>query len=152
MELERELKIDGFESSDQRAIVNIVFTGNWLNEKLSSMLRPHGLSPQQFNVLRILKGQGGKPISVNAIQDRMLHKVSNVTRVVDKLKEKGLLERRECPSNRRQLEISITDAGLELLDRIEDERKALEKETMKQLSESEKDQLSDLLDKLRNGG
>ena len=84
-------------------------------------MKPFGVSPEQYNVLRILRGQNGNPITVSSIQDRMLNKMSNASRLVEKLKQKGFVNREECPADRRQVDIVITEKGLSLLTQLQEE-------------------------------
>ena len=112
------------------------------------MLKPHDLSPEQYNVLRILRGQNGVPTTVSSIQDRMLNKMSNASRLVEKLKTKDLVRRDECPTDRRQVDILITEKGLQLLAVLEKQVDESHKSFL-HLSEEEVIQLNDLLDKLR---
>ena len=149
MKLEEALKISKFSSNEQRAALNIIYTAAWLNERVSAMLKPYDISEQQYNVLRILRGQGDKPASLHLVQERMVHKMSNATRLVEKLRHKGLVDRRECPHNRRQVEITITRKGKDLLETIEPERIKQEQNLFQNLNEHEVVQLADLLDKLR---
>lgn len=102
-------------------LVNVMFTGNYLHKKLMGLLRPFGISPQQHNVLSILRGQHPQPCSLSAIQERMLDRMSNATRLVDKLLEKDLVARVQCPANRRKIDITLTAAGLALLTRIDEQ-------------------------------
>lgn len=101
-------------------MVNIMFTGNFLQKRLLCLLRPFGVSPQQHNVLSILRGQHPHPCSLGDIQERMLDRMSNATRLVDKLLEKNLVARGQCTANRRKIDITITEAGLALLKQIDD--------------------------------
>ncbi len=149
MKLEEALKISQFSSQEQRAALNIIYTAAWLNEQINAMLKAYGISEQQFNVLRILKGQGTYPASLQLIQERMVHKMSNATRLVDKLSQKGLVTRRECPHNRRQVEIAITQEGHALLAAIEPQREQMEQSLFQNLDETEVRQIADLMDKLR---
>ena len=112
------------------------------------MLRPHGLSSQQLNVLRILRGQKGNPVSIKLIQERMLDKMSNASRLVDKLNAKGLVERSQSDIDRRQVKITITEQGLKLLTKVD---KLLDnfEEKVRTISKQEAKELNDLLDKLR---
>ncbi len=149
MKLEEALKVRKFKSNEQRAALNISYTAAWLNERINAVLKPYGISEQQYNVLRILRGQGDKPATLHLIQERMVHKMSNATRLVEKLRQKGLVNRRECPENRRQVEITITQKGKDMLKTIESERLKLEQDLFQNLEEEEVVQLADLLDKLR---
>jgi DNA-binding MarR family transcriptional regulator len=146
--LEDEIKQKSFPSPYHRVVVNIMFTGNWVQKQLSAQLRPFGLSLQQHNVLRILRGQHPKPSTLGLIQERMLDRMSNATRLVDKLIEKGLVDRCQCPENRRKVDIVITRAGLDLLQQTD----ALLRQIPDQyahLSAEEASMLSNLLDKMR---
>ncbi|MGE0562349.1 MAG: MarR family winged helix-turn-helix transcriptional regulator [Flavobacteriales bacterium] len=115
MKIEEAIKQREFKSEHQKLFINILYTANWLNNETLKALKPFGLSPQQYNVLRILKGQHPNSISVNCIIDRMLDKSSNASRLVDKLKQKELVEREVCSNDRRQVDIKITTKGLKLL-------------------------------------
>lgn len=119
MKLEDEIKQKSFRTPYHRMLVNIMFTGNYLQKRLIGMLRPFGISPQQHNVLSILRGQHPKPCSLGDVQERMLDRMSNATRLVDKLIEKSFVVRCQCEDNRRKIEISITNAGLALLEQID---------------------------------
>lgn len=103
----------------KKLVLNIIVTANYLSERLAEILKPFDLSSQQFNVLRILRGQKGKPANLSTIQERMVSKMSNTTRLVDKLVDKNLCERIVCPSNRRKIEIRITKQGLKLLEELD---------------------------------
>ena len=119
MGISEDLKQSNFQSEAQKAIVNAIYTGNWIVQKQQGLLKPFGLTVQQYNVLRILKGQQGNPMTVLAITERMLDKMSNASRLVDKLLEKKLVLRRECPQDRRALDIFILPAGLDLLKEVD---------------------------------
>jgi DNA-binding MarR family transcriptional regulator len=123
---------------------------NSVMEKLAHALKPFGLSVQQFNVLRILRGQKGNMLNLNEITHRMIHKMSNTTRLVDKLIDKSLVERVICPENRRRVNISITDKGLEILSQIDSVIQEFEKEIIRLLSEKEKNTLLNLLIKIKS--
>ena len=97
------------------AIQQLIRTGHWLTDRVSQELKGFDITEPQFNVLRILKGQHGKPLAVQEIQKRMIQRTSNVTRILDKLLKKDLVTRQECPSNRRKMDIAITPAGEALL-------------------------------------
>jgi DNA-binding MarR family transcriptional regulator len=119
MGISEDLKQSNFQSEAQKAIVNAIYTGNWIVQKQQELLKPFGLTLQQYNVLRILKGQQGNPMTVLAITERMLDKMSNASRLVDKLLEKKLVLRRECPQDRRAVDILILPAGLDLLKEVD---------------------------------
>ncbi len=138
-----------FADEYMRAGLNVVFTHHWMQEKVAKMLKPLGVSEQQYNVLRILKGQKGNPINLLDVQSRMLHKMSNATRLVEKLRLKGYVDRVPCPTNRRKVEITITQKGLDFLIMADPITESDENNHFKNLTEKEAGQLSDLLEKLR---
>lgn len=148
MRLEEELQQEGFQSEYQKAVLNILFTSNWLESDSARLLKPFGISSQQYNVLRILKGQGGNAISVNNIMSRMIDKMSNASRLVEKLRKKELIERVTCEHDRRQVDVRITSAGLALL--VEADKVMNKFDDMKdKLTEKEAASLSELLEKIR---
>ncbi len=150
MSIEKEIKqTKPFRSSYQKVLVNLLFTTNWINTEQLAILKPHGLSPQQYNVLRILRGQHPAPITINGIIERMLDKMSNASRLVDKLLGKDLVTRTDNISDRRACDIRITEKGLQLLYTIDDLQTKWEA-SLQGLSPEEATQLSDLLDKMRN--
>ncbi len=118
MKLEEELKQKQFKSEHQKAVLNILFTGHWLDSENTKILKPYGISPQQYNVLRILKGQYPNAISVNNIMGRMIDKMSNTSRLVEKLRQKEFIERVICEHDRRQVDVKITDNGIKLLEKL----------------------------------
>lgn len=149
MGLEQDIKQEKFANEFEKTMVNILFTGSWLHNQNASRLKPYGITPEQFNVLRILRGSSPKPMMLADITSRMIDKNSNATRLVEKLRQKGLLKREICGNNRRQVDISITENGLELLKRIDDDRTAW-LESMKTITKAEAEELNRILDKLRS--
>ena len=148
MELGKEIKQSKFKDEYQKAMLNVLYTGNWVNSMHTRFFKSYSLSPQQYNILRILKGQHPKPASVNLLIERMLDKMSNASRLVEKLRQKKLVKRAISTVDRRQVDVSLTTAGLELLETIEKEDHILE-DTFKKLSEEEVFFLNKILDKLR---
>ena len=134
----------------QASVIHIFFTGNWIKDDLLLQLKPYDLSLEQFNVLRILRGQKGKPINLQDIQERMISKMSNTTRLVDKLIKKKFVKRTICKANRRKVEIIITDSGLETLKLVDPIIDTTEKNITKNLTQEELIQLNTLLTKLKN--
>lgn len=118
MSIGKEIKQSSFQSPFHKVILNLMFTGNDINRKMNQMFKTLDLSVQQYNVLRILKGNHPKPYHLNDIQARMLDKNSNSTRLVEKLRLKGLLTRVQCPESRRQVNIGITEEGLKVLEDV----------------------------------
>lgn len=130
-------------------MLNLVYTTNWVTSKQGSFFKDSDITSQQYNVLRILRGQHPNPCSIKLIKERMLDRMSDASRIVDKLNTKKLLIRRECPNDRRSVDVIITDKGLELLkslDHVDD----ISKESLKSLSTKEINTLNTLLDKLRD--
>ncbi|AXT56232.1 MarR family transcriptional regulator [Aquimarina sp. AD1] len=134
----------------RKVIINLLYTENWISDRISSELKTYDISIQQFNVLRILKGQGGKPANLSTIQERMVSKMSNTTRLVDKLIKKDLVKRIICETNRRKVEITITENGNKFLDKISPVMDNFEKKITSNLSKEELNILNNLLNKLRS--
>lgn len=132
------------------SVLNIFHTTNWIKDDLLLKLKPFDLSLEQFNVLRILRGQKGSAINLQDIQERMVSKMSNTTRLVDKLIKKKFVKRTICKSNRRKVEISITDLGLETLKMVDPIIDNTEQTITKNLTQEELIQLNTLLIKLKN--
>ena len=135
---------------EKKTLLNVMYTQNVISEKFNELLKPFDLSPEQFNVLRILRGQKGKPANMSMIQERMIAKTSNTTRLVDKLLLKELVLREVCPINRRKMEITITDRGLELLLQLDPLVEAHERSFSQNLTVAELELLNELLEKFRN--
>lgn len=148
MPIEQEIKQEKFQSDHHKAAINILYTGSWLYNINAGYLKKFGITPEQFNVLRILRGSGPKPMMLSEITERMIDKSSNCTRLVEKLKQKGLVNRVTCENNRRQVDISITDTGQQLLKKIDASQPAW-LEVMEKLSKAEAKELNRFLDKLR---
>lgn len=134
-----------FPSNKVKALINIKYTANWLNSKEVEFFKPFGLSPQQYNILRILRG-AGEPTKAQVVKERMIDRAPNATRMIDKLLDKDLIKRERCDHDRRVVYIEITKKGLLLVDKIA-ENKSLD--FLNQITEKEAAVLSDLLDKLR---
>ncbi|RZJ34446.1 MAG: MarR family transcriptional regulator [Flavobacterium sp.] len=132
---------------EKQALLNILHTQACLLEKMNEVFKAHDLSGEQFNVLRILRGQKGSPANMCLIQERMIAKTSNTTRLVDKLLAKGLVTREVCPQNRRKIEVQITQKGLDLLQLIGPEVDAKEKMLVGNFTPKELQTLITLLDK-----
>ena len=134
-----------FPNNKVKALLNISYTANWINSHQNAFFKTYSISPQQYNILRILKGVA-EPLKVQTIKDRMIERSPNATRLMDKLCGKELIKRIACPEDRRVVHIEITQEGLELLDEIS---KDFKDDLLKNLNEKEASQLSDLLDKIR---
>ncbi|GGD58099.1 MarR family transcriptional regulator [Emticicia aquatilis] len=149
MSIEKDIKQQKpFKSTYQKVVVNIMYTSNWMSSEQQGLLKPFDLSAQQYNVLRILRGQYPNPITVNGIIERMLDKMSNASRLVDKLLLKGYVSRCDNADDRRACDIRITESGSQVLKQI-DEIQATWEKSNHFLSDEEAETLSRLLDKLR---
>lgn len=131
------------------AVIELIRIGHWITDNVSSELKEYGITEPQFNVLRILKGAKGQPIAVQEILENMVQRSSNVTRIVDKLVAKGYADRRECPTNRRKMDITITDQGRALLRQLDRKVHAWHKPMLDNLSTRELQTLKRLLTKLK---
>ncbi len=150
MSIEKDIKQQKpFKSPYQKLVVNILYTNNWMNSDHMNILKPFDLTAQQYNVLRILRGQYPNPITVNGIIDRMLDKMSNASRLVDKLLLKELATRCDNKEDRRACDVRITEKGLEVLKEIDVSQESWET-SFSNLTPEEAETLSGLLDKLRN--
>jgi DNA-binding MarR family transcriptional regulator len=147
MNVEEVIKTDKKIPLESRTIIHFFLVDNKINETISAALKDFDMSLQQFNVLRILRGQKGKPANLSTLNERMVTKMSNTTRLVDKLILKGYVDRMVCPSNRRKIEIRITAEGSIALEKMDVEMKAAEKEILKNLSTDELEQLNELFNK-----
>ena len=134
---------------EKKTLLNIMYSQNVISEKFSDLLKPYDLSAEQFNVLRILRGQNGKAVNMCTIQERMIAKTSNTTRLVDKLLSKELVTREICSENRRKMEVTITQKGLELLQKLDMLVINHEKSFASNLTTSELENLNELLEKYR---
>jgi DNA-binding MarR family transcriptional regulator len=148
MSLEVAINQRKFNNEFEKAVINILYTASWLEGKNIQRFKPYGISPQQFNVLRILRGASPDPVRLTDITERMIDKNSNATRLVEKLRQKGLLKRDICKANRRQVDITITPKGLELLAELDVHTDEWSK-TFSGIQVSEAQQLNLLLDKMR---
>ncbi len=134
----------------KKIILNILYTQNTINDKFNEIVKPYDLSSEQYNVLRILRGQKGNPANMCLIQERMLAKTSNTTRLVDKLLLKNLVTREVCTQNRRKIEVSITQKGLNVLQELDSKIIEHENSFSKNLNHGELEALNQLLEKYRN--
>ena len=148
MTIEQVIKQTSFSSNIEKLTVNLLYTANWVATRHDQLIKDEGLTGPQFNVLRILRGQKGNPIGVNEITGRMIDKMSNTSRLIDKLEKKDLVSRIQCPNDRRAVRITINPKGLDLLSELDPKLKKAQSE-LTNLGTQEIDQLNDLLDKLR---
>lgn len=149
MRIEEEIKQKKFENQYHKAHVNVLFSASWLNQKVTASLKPYKISRQQFNLLRILKGQHPKPSTVKLLSERMIDKMSNASRIVDKLEKRELVIRSESKTDRRSVDIILTEKGLRVLEKSSEVIINGINEWFEQLSQEEAKLLSNLLDKLR---
>ena len=150
MNIEDIIKTNASLPLSKKAVINLFYTNSIINDQIHAVLKPFDISIQQFNVLRILKGQKGKPSNLSTIQERMVSKMSNTTRLVDKLISKGYVNRTICPSNRRKVEITITPLGIGFLDQTSSAVEGLEQKITSNLTEQELITFNTLLNKLRS--
>jgi DNA-binding MarR family transcriptional regulator len=148
MELEEEIKQKKFGNEHEKMAINILFTASWLDSANLKRFKPHGITPQQYNVLRILRGSHPKKLMLFDIASRMIDKNSNATRLVEKLRVSGLVTREQCPENRRQVDIAITAKGMELLAEIDKDAENWH-QLLKTLTPADCKLVNTLLDKLR---
>lgn len=149
MKIEEVIKSNVALKDAKKVILNVMYTQNVVNDKFNEILKPYDLSGEQYNVLRILRGQKGNPANMCIIQERMLAKNSNTTRLIDKLLLKDLVTREVCPDNRRKIEVLITQKGLDLLTELDPKVNEHEEQFANNLSESELSLLNTLLEKYR---
>jgi len=138
-----------FRNEKHKAIVNILYTSKYIESKIDAFIKPYQLSHQQYNILRIVRGAGGKPVSLKYIKERMLDKMPDASRIVDKLYQKALLKRVECLKDRRSVDITITEKGLQLLAQMDKNSEEMDN-LLGILEESQLQTLNHLLDLVRN--
>lgn len=148
MRIEDEIKQKDFKDDYRRLLVNLLFTNNWVNQQLMPFFRRHSLTLQQHNVLSILRGQHPEPVCFGDIQCRMVDRSSNVTRLIDKLIEKGFVTREICQANRRMIEVRLTEAGLQKMKEVDEDFSELYAR-FHNLNREEAVLVSNMLDKLR---
>ena len=147
MKIEEEIRQSKFKNAHHKAMINLIFTSNWLTTKQSEQLKPHGITGQQFNILRILKGQYPQSISATSIKTRMLDKNSDISRLLDRMEAKGLIEKKVSANDKRAFDVTISTYGLDVLNEVDKNQK--DTDGFLSLTETEAAQLSDLLDKCR---
>jgi DNA-binding MarR family transcriptional regulator len=137
-----------FRNDKHRVGVNLIYTANWFSDQVSSILKKFDITMQQYNILRIIRGAHPKPVTIKYVRERMLDKMSDVSRVVEKLREKGLINRKECASDRRNVDITLTETGYSKMTEMDLYVDQVDI-CFATLNEEEIIQLSYLLDKLR---
>ena len=148
MGIEKDINQQHFQSEGQKAIINLIYTYNWVTERLRTFLAEEDITMQQFNILRILRGSDPMPLSTLTIRERMLDKMSDTSRIVDRLLLKGWVDKKMCTADKRLVDIFITKEGKKLLERIDKKSDAMNATTAA-LSDAELEQLNQLLDKVR---
>ena len=148
MRLEEEIKQKSFKSEYQKLAVNILFTHGWLSSLQKKEFDDFGITTTQYNILRILRGQHPNPASINLLKDRMLDKMSDTSRLIERLRVKGLVDRQICSDDRRKSDVEITEKGLSLLNELDAIEKNIENK-LANLSKKEAVVLNELLDKMR---
>ena len=148
MSIETDINQPRFRNQYQKGIVNFIYTFNWMNEKMKVIFDRENITSQQFNILRILRG-AGKPISTLQIRQRMLDKMSDTSRIVDRLVIKSLVKKTICPVDKRLVDVSITDKGMKLLEKMDKYEQEIDS-IFGNLSEAEVKLMNRLLDKVRN--
>lgn len=149
MTIEQAIKQPKFTNEYHKLIVNLLFTASWVDVRHQQFMKSYGITMQQFNVLRILRGQKGNPLSINCLIERMIDKSSNASRIVDKLEQKGYVLRTVCPNDRRQVEVRITEDGIAFIGQLDEPVKSLQ-QCAEGLTEEEAFLMNNLLDKIRN--
>ncbi len=151
MGIEKDIQQVKFRNPRQKAGINLIYTIAWMREKTKAIFDSEDITPQQFNILRILRGSFPEPLSTLQIRERMLEKMSDTSRIVDRLITKGLVKKITCKNDRRLVDVIITDKGKKMLERLDVRQDEIDG-VLGNLSEKDANILSDLLDKLRDGG
>lgn len=150
MSIENDIQQAKFRSPHQKAAINLIYTVSWMRDKTKAIFEAEDVTSQQFNILRILRGSYPQPLSTLQIRERMLEKMSDTSRIVDRLIAKGLVKKLVCKNDRRLVDVVISDKGKKLLERLDARQDEIDG-VLKNLSEKDANILSDLLDKLRDG-
>jgi MarR family transcriptional regulator, 2-MHQ and catechol-resistance regulon repressor len=148
MSIDKDIKQGQFTSSHQKAMINILYTYGWVLEQIKNFLAREDITHQQYNVLRILRGSFPKPLSTLQIRERMLDKMSDTSRVVDRLITKNLVTKSTRPTDKRLVDVALTEKGQKLLSHLDNQPDHVQ-EIMNKLSENDAEMLSSLLDRLR---
>ena len=148
MSIEEDISQPKFRNEFQKGVINLIYTYNWMNEKMKTLFDREKITAQQFNILRILRG-AGKPLSTLQIRQRMLDKMSDTSRIVDRLILKGLVKKTVCPEDKRLVDVSITDKGMNLLEKMDKYENDMDA-VFFFFSIAEAKTLNNLLDKIRS--
>jgi len=147
MSLEKDINQPKFRTEHQKVIINLIYTYNWMNERLKSFFEKEDITPQQFNILRILRG-AATPISTLQIRQRMLDKMSDTSRIVDRLITKALVKKMICPGDKRMVDVTITAKGKKLLEKLDAFELTMDA-IAGSLTEADAKNVNKLLDKMR---
>ena len=147
MGIEKDIQQTNFRNEFQKMGINIIYTANWLNEKMGQILATEDITQQQYNILRILRGSDA-PLSTLKIRERMLDKMSDTSRIVDRLIVKGLVEKTACLKDKRLVDITVSKKGLQLLEKLDSLNDHIDA-VLKGVSEKEAQAMNQILDKLR---
>jgi MarR family transcriptional regulator, 2-MHQ and catechol-resistance regulon repressor len=150
MGIEKEIHQEKFRNAKHKAMLNILFTNGWFTEKMKNILAPEDITPQQYNILRILRGSFPQPLSTLQIRERMLDRMSDTSRIVDRLVAKQLVKKVVCIKDRRLVDVTITEKGQSLLKRLDGQVNNMDS-ILSNITEKEAQTISNLLDKLRDG-
>lgn len=148
MGIEKEIQQYRFTGENQKALINLMYTYHWVTERLKEILSENDITLQQYNILRILRGSDPKPLSTLNIRERMLDKMSDTSRIVDRLMLKGLVDKKSCKIDKRLVDVCITEGGKKLLEEIDKKDDAMTK-VIANLNQEELIKLNQILDKLR---
>lgn len=151
MGIDKDIKQTTFKTPHQKAAINLIYTVSWMRDKTKCVFEAEDITPQQFNILRILRGSFPEPLSTLQIRERMLEKMSDTSRIVDRLIAKGLVKKLICKNDRRLVDVIISDKGKKLLERLDNHQNKIDG-VLANLSEKDATILSDLLDKIRDAG
>lgn len=149
MGIDKDIQQTRFRNVHQKAAINLIYTLGWMKDKMKPIFDAEDITPQQFNILRILRGSYPQPLSTLQIRERMLEKMSDTSRIVDRLIAKGLVKKLVCKKDRRLVDVIISDKGKKLLERLDNRQDEMD-QVLGNLSEKEAGDLSDLLDKIRD--
>ena len=151
MGIEKDIQQATFRNPQQKAAINLIYTLSWIRERTKAIFDAEDITPQQFNILRILRGSYPNPLSTLQIRERMLEKMSDTSRIVDRLIAKGLVKKLTCKNDRRLVDVIISDKGKKILERLDAKQDEIDG-VLGNLSEKDANILSDLLDKIRDAG
>ncbi len=150
MGIDHDIQQTKFRNPQQKAAINLIYTLSWMREKTKCIFEAEDITSQQFNILRILRGSFPQPLSTLQIRERMLEKMSDTSRIVDRLITKGYVKKLTCKNDRRLVDVIISDKGKKLLERLDTRQDEIDG-VLGNLSEKDANILSDLLDKIRDG-